>query len=376
MKNTATQNSTPKTKSKGFIKFLSLLLLAGMAVGLFLPSFGSDAGLFAFGSGQDVFTKLQDVFANGFDFAALTSDFMLFIITVAAAVMLLATLFALLSKKAASFWFRIECIAAFAVFAAYAPLYLDLNNLVGSLDVIMIVGAVATVLMILQAFGGGAKSIVPVLCFILLVGAYGVVRFMGLFDDAAYFDGFVAYVKDMIASPAFELSYLTFSYIAVALLIVNVAFTAIQMGFIKTNAFTIFRYLLLVAAAVAALVMFIMESGFDVNTLLYTLVFAGAAFIALFFSFFGRGKKKKVVKEEPETVEEPEAPAASEQGYVINLSDYIPNAGHIPPIVIPAPQAAQPANTPVEPIIIDLSNYPNPNNESTVQPIVIDPSKK
>ena len=32
MKNETTQNSTPKTKSKGFIKFLSVLLLAGMAV--------------------------------------------------------------------------------------------------------------------------------------------------------------------------------------------------------------------------------------------------------------------------------------------------------------------------------------------------------
>ena len=44
MKNTNFEGEVyeAKPKSKGFIKFLSLLLLAGMAVGLFLPAFGSD----------------------------------------------------------------------------------------------------------------------------------------------------------------------------------------------------------------------------------------------------------------------------------------------------------------------------------------------
>ena len=391
-------------KPKTHLKFFSILLLAGLIVGLFYPVYFTLSGSTIktvsgsiLGGTDSIFT----VFMNSVDFAnfkvqMLIDNWMLVGIVGVTALTLILTLFALMSKNMASVWFRAICAFNMVLLLVYGGTYFNADAI--QADIVMLVGAVATVFMILQALAGGKKAFAPILSFLVMLAAYAYCIYQGFFADCS---DYVASVVETFKVG--EINGLTLCYFAYVMLSVNILFTAFQMGFVKTNAFTILRYLAGAGLAVAGFVMVYLSDG----VLYYHLIgLAACTVAALLFSLIAvlsrKGKKSKKAKRKGNAARRmqyaamdavanqhatnvyiqtrPAAPASVMPNIYINVADadtkvetYTEVNGKkkdlqvnaeqpVQPIVIPPyqPTYQQIASStdPMQPIIIDLNNYP------------------
>lgn len=333
-----------KVSSHGFIKFLSILLLAGLVAGFFAPVYFSFAdgnfnvyvnGSILGGNGNSLFqmmlTGIQD-FMKGSEktfplFARLVwTNKYLYGVAVAGVLLLITTIITLATKNASPVWFRIDCIILMLVFAFYGGDILAEGVL--TFDIVMIAGALAIVFMIIHAFSKGGKGVAPAFSFILLAAALvltALYSFVGsevpfCSDAVGYFFAILRDVMRLavgniteITVPATETFELV-AYISFALLVVNLLFTALQMGFIKSNAFTVIRYIAQVGVSVAAVIMIAMnvESDDMIKLLGPSIAVAACAFVAFIFTCIAiaAGKPRTADEEEEEEEEGTEDTAA------------------------------------------------------------------
>ena len=332
---------TTNGSSHIFVKVLSVLLLAGLVAGFFAPVYFSFVdgtfnvylnGSILGGEGSSLFnlmlTGIQDFMAGSEKSFALFARLVwtnkyLYGIAVAGVLLLITTIITLFTRKAAPVWFRIGCIIAMLVLAFYGGNVLVDGTL--TFDIVMITGAVAVIFMVIHAFSAGAKGVAPAFCFILLIAALVVTAlysFMGEEDSFALSAAgyFFAILRDVMrfavgnisqfTAPAVQ-TYELIAYISFAVIVVNLVLTAIQMGLIKSNAFTVIRYLVQLGTSVAAIVMIALNVQTDdmLNLLIPSIVVAVFALIAVLLTVIAMVATRS---KEEETEEEPETPALSQ----------------------------------------------------------------
>lgn len=332
---------TTNGSSHIFVKVLSVLLLAGLVAGFFAPVYFSFVdgtfnvylnGSILGGEGSSLFnlmlTGIQDFMAGSEKSFALFARLVwtnkyLYGIAVAGVLLLITTIITLFTRKAAPVWFRIGCIIAMLVLAFYGGNVLVDGTL--TFDIVMITGAVAVIFMVIHAFSAGAKGVAPAFCFILLIAALVVTAlysFMGEEDSFALSAAgyFFAILRDVMrfavgnisqfTAPAVQ-TYELIAYISFAVIVVNLVLTAVQMGLIKSNAFTVIRYLVQLGTSVAAIVMIALNVQTDdmLNLLIPSIVVAVFALIAVLLTVIAMVATRS---KEDETEEEPETPALSQ----------------------------------------------------------------
>lgn len=325
-----------------FVKVLSVLLLAGLVAGFFAPVYFSFVdgtfnvylnGSILGGEGSSLFnlmlTGIQDFMAGSEKSFALFARLVwtnkyLYGIAVAGVLLLITTIITLFTKKAAPVWFRLGCIIAMIVFAFYGGNVLVDGTL--TFDIVMITGAVAVIFMIIHAFSKGAKGVAPAFCFILLIAALVVTALYSFVGEESSFalsaaGYFFALLRDVMRFAVGNISELTppavqtyelVAYISFAVIVVNLLLTAIQMGFIKSNAFTIVRYLVQLGVSAAAVVMIALNVQTDdmVNLLIPSIVVAVFALIAVLLTVIAMvASRPKAETEEEETEMPAFAPA-------------------------------------------------------------------
>ena len=388
-KNTVYDNEVEtKTASNahGFLKLLSVILLAGMIVGLFVPVYFSFAdnvlnvhqNATILGGESTVFTLLLNTITAFVEAGEFTLHTVLRLVwrnkyliglAVAIVLMVITTLLTLVTRKAAPVWFRLTCVIAFVAFAAYGGNILADGAIV--FDIFMIVGVVATLFMIINALSYGKKAFAPVLSFIAIVAALVLAVMFNFYGEEGAFaisagSYFLNMAKDFVltltmpevftsfAFPVVE-TYQMWAYIAFAAMVVNAVFTAIQMGLIKSNFFTFLRYLAQVVVSVITIYMAYTAMNLQITDLtgklLYLVIFAACGLGAFLFTVIAMltrlGKKKEVADEETdemdEIVAEPAPAAQPAYAYPAPAQTAAPNVY----ITINNPGTATTASAPV-----------------------------
>lgn len=311
------------------MKIVSVLLLAAMIAGLFIPFYFSIDGKFAVAEGailgkggkESVFFLMLSLFTSGsISLETIIANKWIFGTVAAVIVILILTVITLCTRKAAPVWFRILGVLYFATFAAYGYYIFAIKGGAIAFDVLLAVPALAVLCTIIHGLvNGKGKAVVPFLCLLLLVGAL-VLSYLFAFDGGTkktlaaaaqefYLPLFSALVS-LVGGKGFTFTAPALSqillYAAMGLLLVNVVFTYFQMGIIRNSVFSVIRYLLQLILSTVALVLVILDGGFS-TALLPFIAFVALALITTCLSLVARiCRKKAAVTEEAEEETEEE----------------------------------------------------------------------
>lgn len=273
-----------KKKTHRFAKFLSIVLMLCMVIGLFLPVYVQGGTLVTGGSvlcgEQTIFAFIVDALKGLLGKTTSTADFLtaasedraiwiVFVCTIAVFLMTVITFF---SKKHTRGWFFLDClIAAVAVYPYSSAMNLgdfvknfNLNDLPG-VDLVLVAALLAALFAAIMAlfcflralFSSKKRATCAVFCFLASVA---ILVFTYSYKDIAVTSGLVYFGKI-----AYELAkgntvtmYITeaTAYAATLAVLINVLVEIIRIANgKKAGGFSVFRYLLLVAIAVVAWVL-------------------------------------------------------------------------------------------------------------------------
>ena len=310
------------------MKIVSVLLLAAMIAGLFIPFYFSVDGKFAVAEGailgnggkESVFFLMLSFLTSGsISLETIVANKWIFGTVAAVVVILIFTIVTLCTRKAAPVWFRILGVLYLATFAAYGYYIFAVKGGAIAFDVLLVVPALAVLCTVIHGFvNGKGKAVVPFLCLLLLVGALvlsylfaldgGTQKTLAAAAQEFYLPLFSALVS-LVGGKGFAFTAPALSqtllYAAMGLLLVNVVFTYFQMGIIRNSVFSVIRYLAQLMLATAALVLVILDGGFS-TALLPFIAFVALALITTCLSLINRASRKKAAATEEEEEEETE----------------------------------------------------------------------
>lgn len=315
-----TEQPNQKASSHGFLKFLSVLLLAVFVAALFVPKYFQLSGSLTLLSGsvagndQSVFAVILDdiksLSSGGAILTLLNAHKVAWMLAICAVVLLLSTIITLCCKKSAGGWFGIDCGILVVVALPYA--YKCLLGANKYLDLFLVACALALVFLVITAFARGkGKNVIPVICFIALSAvavltcmyAFLPGKSLNLFSEGLHW--YLTVLKNLISGKAIEslALYELMTYITLGVLLVCWALTVFQLGTVKkTTWFTVIRYLVLLGVSVVGLVLVLTDKAAGVTVANvkespYYVILVAVVLVVFLLSLIARLTAKKKVKE-------------------------------------------------------------------------------
>lgn len=346
-----TGKSGKKNSSHGFLKFLSVLLLALFVAALFVPKYfqlGANMGLVT-GSvaakDQTVFTvileNLKTIFKDrpGFSQSCtlLAKHKMAWLLGACAVALLISTIITLCCKKSAAGWFGIDCAILVVVGLPYG--YKCLNG-TKYIDLFLIACVLALIFLIIVSFArGGKKNFLPFLCFVALTALMTLTLMYNFFPrtEASIYKNssslfiesgrvYLRVFKNLVLHKSAQiLLYENMAYIMFGVLLACWILTTLQLATVKkTTWFSVIRYIALLGVAVASMIIVMTTDALKVKDDIagyikeypYYIITIAVALILFLLSLIVKLPRKqkaaKVVKEEkteePATAEPVAAP--------------------------------------------------------------------